>query len=158
MAPLPDIHPADPDSPAAAACLAAYFTELAARFPEGFDPGPGPHGAAFRPPAGAFLLAEGRLGCVGLSEGPDGSTLEVKRLWVAPVARGTGLARRLMGAAEDAARATGAARLVLDTHPSLAEAIAFYTREGWQPIPRYNDNPYAGHWFAKALGAAPPAG
>jgi hypothetical protein len=40
---------------------------------------------------------------------------------------------------------------VLDTHPALAEAIAFYRREGWGAIPRYNDNSYAGHWFEKRL-------
>ncbi|QYK42952.1 MAG: GNAT family N-acetyltransferase [Paracoccaceae bacterium] len=148
----PAITPADPDGPAADTCLAAYFAELAARFPEGFDPGPGPHGAAFHPPHGAFLIAgDPPRGCVGLAPGPDPATREVKRLWVAADARGTGLARRLMQAAEDAARAMGATRLVLDTHPTLAEAIAFYRREGWLPVARYNDNPYAGHWFAKAI-------
>ncbi|MFN3971433.1 MAG: GNAT family N-acetyltransferase [Gemmobacter sp.] len=153
------ITPADPDSAAAAVCLAAYFAELARRFPEGFDPGPGPHGTAFRSPHGVFLIAgDPPMGCVGLCPGPDAATREVKRLWVAPAARGTGLALRLMRAVEDAARAMGARRLVLDTHPALSEAIAFYARSGWHPVPRYNDNPYAGHWFAKDLGAAPPKG
>lgn len=91
---------ADPASPAALHCLAAYFAELDRRFPGGFDPGPPADPALYRPPQGAFLLArraDTPLGCVALSV-PDA---EVKRLWIAPEARGQGLARRLMQAVED---------------------------------------------------------
>jgi GNAT superfamily N-acetyltransferase len=141
----------DPCATAAQAALAAYFAELDARFPGGFDPGPPADPALYRPPQGVFLMA-GNLGCVALTrDGPR--TGEVKRLWVAPAARGQGLARRLMAAVEDHARAMGLAVLRLDTNATLTEAVAFYTREGWTRIPRYNDNPYAQAWFAKTLPA-----
>jgi GNAT superfamily N-acetyltransferase len=143
------ITPADPASPAAQAALAVYFAELDARFPGGFDPGPPSDPALYRPPQGVFLMAGG-LGCVALTQdGPDSG--EVKRLWVAPAARGQGLARRLMASVEDHARAMGLARLRLDTNATLTEAVAFYTREGWARIARYNDNHHAQVWFAKML-------
>jgi hypothetical protein len=41
--------------------------------------------------------------------------------------------------------------VVLDTNGSLGEAIALYRRSGYRDIERYNDNPYAEHWFAKDL-------
>jgi GNAT superfamily N-acetyltransferase len=145
------IAPADPAAAPAQAALSAYFAELAARFPGGFDPGPPADPALYRPPRGVFLLAEGGLGCVALTRDGAG-TGEVKRLWVSPAARGQGLARRLMAAVEAEARAMGLGALRLDTHGALTEAVAFYTREGWTRIPRYNDNPYAQVWFAKALG------
>jgi GNAT superfamily N-acetyltransferase len=75
----------------------------------------------------------------------------VKRLWIAPQARGQGLARRLMQAIEDQARQMGLTDLRLDTNATLTEAVALYTSTGWTPIPRYNDNPYAQAWFAKPL-------
>jgi GNAT superfamily N-acetyltransferase len=141
---------ADPASPQAQACLTEYFAELDRRFPQGFDPGPPADPATYRPPQGAFLLATRHstpLGCVALSV-PDH---EVKRLWIAPTARGQGLARRLMHAIEDHARAMGLAQLRLDSNASLTEAITLYTSTGWTPVPRYNDNPYAQAWFAKPL-------
>jgi GNAT superfamily N-acetyltransferase len=143
------ILPADPASSAAQAALAAYFAELDGRFPGGFDPGPPADPALYRPPRGVFLMA-GALGCVALTRDRPESG-EVKRLWVAPAARGQGLARRLMAAVEDHARGMGLRRLRLDTNATLTEAVAFYTREGWEPIARYNDNPYAQAWFARVL-------
>jgi GNAT superfamily N-acetyltransferase len=151
--PLPDavtIAPTDPASPAARACLAAYFAELDRRFPGGFDPGPPADPADHRPPRGLFLTAQAgnrTLACVALSF----AQAEVKRLWVAPEARGMGLAARLMQAVEDAARTRGLTRLVLDTNATLTEAMTLYRRLGWTGIPRYNDNPYAQAWFAKDL-------
>jgi DNA-binding MarR family transcriptional regulator len=140
----------DPAALDAQTCLAEYFAELDRRVPGGFDPGPPSDPATYRPPQGAFLMAtlDGlALGCVALSV-PD---REVKRLWIAPEARGLGLAPRLMTAIEDQARAMGLAQLRLDTNASLTEALALYRRSGWTAIPRYNDNPYAEAWFEKAL-------
>jgi hypothetical protein len=42
---------------------------------------------------------------------------------------------------------------VLDTNEVLTEAVAMYERNGYVAIERYNDNPYAHHWFAKRLSA-----
>jgi GNAT superfamily N-acetyltransferase len=149
------ITPEDPESRAARHCLATFFAELDARFDGGFDPGPGPHGTVFRVAGGCFLIArrgDQILGCVGLVPVPEGAAAaEVKRLWVAPEARGQGLASRLMAAIERRARDAGFTRLVLDTNGVLTEAVAFYRRAGWAEIARYNDNPFAQHWFARDL-------
>lgn len=149
------ILPCDPADPRAAAARAAYYSELAARFPAGFDPGPDtPQGLEeMRPPGGIFLLAEEGAtlhGCVALRTLAPGVG-EIKRLWVSPSARGMGLAGRLMQAVEDSARSFGHRTLRLDTNGTLTEALAFYRRRGWTEIPRYNDNPYAEAWFERAL-------
>lgn len=149
------IRPIDPAHPDAIASMQAYFAELAAVFPGGFDPGPltDVSLAPMRPPIGTFLLAADRaspVGCVGMRR-EDPTTGEVKRLWVAPEARGEGLAQRLMAEIEVCARASGLTRLVLDTSRHLPKAIDFYRLQGWQEIARYNDNPYAHHFFEKRL-------
>ncbi|WP_026416073.1 GNAT family N-acetyltransferase [Actinomadura oligospora] len=69
---------------------------------------------------------------------PTGTTrfaLELKRMYVAPAFRGTGVARVLLYAAEGAARARGAARIVLQTGPRQPDAVRMYEREGYQHIP-----------------------
>jgi len=139
----------DPESPEAAGCLRAYYTELSGRFGLPFAPGPDPD----RPPRGAFLLGEhgeDRLGCVSL-RGDGLGRAEIKCLWVSPDHRGVGLGRRLMAAAETEARRLGLTRLRLDTSRHLPEALTLYRRAGWQEIPRYNDYPFAHHWFEKQL-------
>lgn len=142
---------ADPASPAARACLAAYYAELARRLPTGFAaPGHDPSLALMVPPHGTFLVAGDRLGCVGLLPESPGIA-EVKRLWVCDAARGRGLASRLMAAVADAARALGYARLRLDTSAHLPEAVAMYRRTGWTEIAPYNANAHAHHWFEKPL-------
>jgi GNAT superfamily N-acetyltransferase len=74
---------------------------------------------------------------------------EIKRMWVAPDARGLGIAQRLLDAIEAQAVSMGLDTLQLDTNRALTEAHALYTRNGYREIPRYNDNPYADHWFEK---------
>ena len=150
-----DLALEDPASPDALWCLARYFEELAARFEAGFDPGRG--GAAgdrdMAPPAGAFLIARfenAPVGCAGLKLHPDGIA-EVKRMWVSPGMRGRGLARRMLRHLEMHARASHARALRLDTNGALKEAQSLYRSEGFVDIPRFNDNPYAHHWFAKRL-------
>jgi ribosomal protein S18 acetylase RimI-like enzyme len=39
----------------------------------------------------------------------------------------------------------------LDTNRSLVEAQALYRKLGYREIGRYNDNPYADHFFEKRL-------
>ncbi len=127
-------------------CLREYFAELDRRFETGFDPGP----AA---PPGAFVVATLRaepVGCVGLNlHGAEPA--EIVRMWVAESVRGLGLGRRLLAEAESRAAATGAPVVRLDTNRSLAEAIALYRSSGYREIERFNDNPYAHHWFEKRL-------
>ena len=65
--------------------------------------------------------------------------------------RGMGIGRRLPTELEQAAKATGATAVRLDTNRTLTEAMALYRSAGYQGIPRYNDNPHAHHWFEKHL-------
>jgi len=145
----------DPRAPAAHHALAQYYAELAQRFPGGFEVSRSrdPDAADMIAPRGAFLVADVDglpLGCVGL-KGNGGEVGEIKRLWVSPLARGQGLARRLMAAAEARARALGIAVLRLDTNRALPEAAALYRRGGWVEIERFNDDPYAQVFFEKRL-------
>jgi DNA-binding MarR family transcriptional regulator/GNAT superfamily N-acetyltransferase len=143
-----------PDSPDAQSCLTAYFRELAARFEGGFDIGESSAPVAdMAPPSGLFVIArlEGEaVGCGGLKR-VDEATGEIKRVWTAPSARGLGVARRMLRALEAAAGKEGLKTLRLDTNRALTEAHALYRSEGYEEIPRFNDNPYADHWFEKRL-------
>jgi len=143
------------DSADATWCLAQYFAELARRFEEGFDPGKGgaAGAATMNPPHGWFFVArlDGRaVGCGGLVRlsPADG---EIKRVWTAPDARGLGVARRIVAAIEATAQGAGLTTLKLDTNRALKEAHALYRKLGYVEIARYNDNPYADHWFEKRL-------
>lgn len=145
----------DPQSPEARYCLSEYYGELARRFEEGFDVNLSrdPQAKDMVAPRGAFLIAVSDglpLACVGLKGNGDG-TAEVKRLWVAPSARGLGLSRKLMAAVEDKARSLGIHTLRLDTNRALPEARALYLKSGWTEIARFNDDPYADFFFEKRV-------
>ena len=136
--------------------MTSYFDELATRFSGGFDPGDAVDTAAdeYDPPNGVFVLAaraDGDVVGCGAVAFLDDETAEIKRMWIAPSARGMGLGRRLLAHLEDHARRAGRTRVLLDTNASLTEAIAMYESCGYVAIPRYNDNPYAERWFTKVL-------
>lgn len=149
------IEPADPLAEDARACIDAYLRELAERFESGFDPARGPSAdpEELVPPSGILLLArlEGEALACGALKRLDADMGEIKRMWVSPSARGLGIAQRLLHALEAQARGMGLRTLRLDTNRSLTEARALYARNGYREIPRYNDNPYADHWFEKRL-------
>jgi GNAT superfamily N-acetyltransferase/DNA-binding MarR family transcriptional regulator len=150
-----DIRDDDPDSDAALACIRAYYRLLIERIP-GAHPDmftlPLSDAGKYRPPHGAFLIAwsdDLPVGCVSLRPLKPG-VAEVKRLWVDPIARGQGLARRLMRGLETRARDLGYDRLKLDSNTALAEAIALYRSDGWQETAPYTSQP-ANIWLAKRL-------
>lgn len=145
----------DPASAAAERCLDRYFAEIDARFAGGFDRDRG--GAAevgdFVPPRGCLLLARLHgepVGCGALRTfGPRVG--EIKRMWISPDVRGIGVGRRLLAELERAARQRRMRAIRLDTNESLAEALNLYRSAGYREIGRFNDNPYAHHWFEKTL-------
>ena len=99
----------------------------------------------YAPPKGALLLARG-AGCVGLRP-IDKTTCEMKRLYVRPSARGTGLGRRLAEAAITEARTLGYKRMRLDTVPGMDSAQSLYERLGFEDIAPYRANPIPGARF-----------
>lgn len=147
---------ADPASPDAQWCIQQYFAELAERFDAGFDPTLGisaePHELTL--PNGLILVARLReepVGC-GALKFHHGAPTEVKRMWVTRSARGLGLGRRLLQELERTACDMGSTILRLETNRSLKEAIQMYRESGYIEVPRFNDEPYAHHWFEKCLG------
>lgn len=149
------IEEVDPREERARYCLSEYYAELARRFEEGFDVtlSADPDAKDMTRPRGVFLLAMSDglpIGCVGLKGAVKGYA-EVKRLWIAPSARGLGLAKRLMKEVEDVARDLGIDTLRLDTNRALPEAIKMYRTSGWTEIERFNDDPYPDFFFEKKL-------
>jgi DNA-binding MarR family transcriptional regulator/N-acetylglutamate synthase-like GNAT family acetyltransferase len=145
----------DPEQPAAAYCLGEYYAELGRRFEDGWD-----HAISIaatpeqlRPPAGLFVVATlhgAPVGC-GALKFHGRSPAELKRMWVAPTARGLGLGRRLLTELERLASDHGVRALRLETNRSLIEAIALYRSAGYREVQAFNDEPYAHHWFEKRL-------
>jgi DNA-binding MarR family transcriptional regulator/N-acetylglutamate synthase-like GNAT family acetyltransferase len=136
----------DPASSDARWCLDHYYDELDERFEEGFA-APGPEEVS------AFVVARiggEPAGCGALKTLEPGIG-EIARVWVDRPHRGLGLGPRLLAALEEQAVRLGHRRLRLDTNRALDEAKAMYRSRGYAEIERYNDNPYANHWFEKVL-------
>ena len=64
---------------------------------------------------------------------------EVKRMFVHPSARGQGVAQRMLGMLEQAARERGCAQFMLETGPAQPEAIGLYQRMGYSVRGPYGD-------------------
>lgn len=101
----------------------------------------------YAPPRGALFVARSltgaAAGCIALRPF-DATTGEVKRLYVRPAFRGTGLGARLAATVLEAARAAGYERLVLDTLDRMGDAVRLYGKLGFRPIPPYYNNPIPG--------------
>ena len=103
------------------------------------------------PPSGLFVIARldgDAVGCGGLKR-VDKATGEKARLDRA-VRRGLGIARRCCERSnlQPAKKGEDAAP---GHQPSADRSPLLYRSEGYQEIARFNDNPYADHWFEKRL-------
>jgi putative acetyltransferase len=93
------------------------------------------------PGQGAFLVLyrHGAPAGCGAVRRLDADTAELKRMYVVPSARGTGLGRQLVAALEREARDLGVRRLVLETGIRQAAALALYRSTGFTPVPLYGE-------------------
>lgn len=97
--------------------------------------------AQYLPPDGLFLVAvdsAGRpVGCGGYRAHLDGSTVEIRKMYTRPAARGSGVGGAILQALENGARAAGKRRLILETGAHNTAALALYAHFGFRPIPSY---------------------
>lgn len=157
-----DLRPLPLDHPDGLALVEELQAFYASRYGDGdttpMEPG------EFGPPAGYFVIGyvDGEPAACGgwrarEGDGPglaDGDA-ELKRMYVRPAHRGRGYARALLAHLEDAARAAGRRRLVLETGLRQPEAIALYRSEGYAPTTKfgvYREEP-GSRCFARDLAA-----
>ncbi|MCB9844812.1 MAG: GNAT family N-acetyltransferase [Phycisphaeraceae bacterium] len=147
------VHASDMD--AMRSLLVEYARELGLSLCfRGFDEELASLPGRYAPPRGAMLVArdgEDDAGCVALHE-LDGATCEMKRLFVRPAWRGSGLGRELVLRVMDEARARGYERMRLDTLPVMNRAIRLYESMGFVDIPAYGACPVEGaRWMERLL-------
>jgi GNAT superfamily N-acetyltransferase len=134
-------------SPLAQRLILALNTELESRYPEEganffrLDPDEVTEGN------GGFFIAYiggDAVGC-GAVRRADPDVAEIKRMYVAPSARGRGVGRVILNALEAEARRLGAGRIVLETGPRQPEALALYEHAGFARIPLYGEYLHTPH-------------
>ena len=92
------------------------------------------------------------IGCIALRELPEQPRRgEIKRMYVRPAHRRGGIAQALLNATESFAAAVSCDWLYLDSAPGMDAAVRFYRRNGYEPCPRYNDNPQATVFLRKRI-------
>lgn len=115
----------------------------------------------FEPPAGSFFVgyaegepvATGAWRRSGVSAFGTSSTVEIKRMYVAPQARGRGLARLMLAHLESDAGEHDAEAVVLETGLRQPEAMALYETSGYESVAAfgyYKDEPLS-RCYAKLL-------
>jgi GNAT superfamily N-acetyltransferase len=154
------------DHPAGVRLRAAQRAEIAERYgTDDSEPGPPPTADDIIVFFVAFDDDGMPLGCAGLrllshsdTESNAHAEAEVKRMFVAPEARGTGVSTAILHTLEEFGRERGWRRLVLETGDGQPDAVRFYTREGYTRIPgfgHYADSP-SSLCFEKPLFADSP--
>lgn len=114
----------------------------------------------YSPPQGELLIARNAeglaIGCVGLRPLPhlglDLRICEMKRLYVTPSGRGTGVGKALVRELIAIARQLGYSEMRLDTLPRMLAALSMYRAFGFEDIPAYYQTPLGGtHFLALKL-------
>lgn len=154
------VRTADLGEEAAQLLVARLMDDLTQRYGDP-DTAPPPQPDEFAPPGGRFVVAEldgEPVGCGGVRP-YSASSAEIKRMYVAPEARGRGVARGILSALEETARAAGYEELRLESGTEQPEALALYASAGFKPIEPYGyyaGSPRSRH-LGKRLDQEPPA-
>jgi DNA-binding MarR family transcriptional regulator/N-acetylglutamate synthase-like GNAT family acetyltransferase len=143
---LVELAPEDPAGEGARACLRRYFQEIDERFEAGFR-----ERAALPFETGVFVVARLRGEPIGCGALKTADPPEIKRMWVAPEARGLGVGRRILAELERHAVEHGAAAIRLETNRVLGEAQQLYRSSGYVEVEPFNDEPHATVWMHKPL-------
>lgn len=109
---------------------------------------PGKYG----PPSGTLLLARQRdtnqaIGCIGLRSLDPQGVSEIKRLYVTPQGRGSGLGKALVKQVIEEAKRKGYKSVRLDTLGSMREAQKLYKTLGFVQRKPYYNTPIEGTVF-----------
>jgi GNAT superfamily N-acetyltransferase len=143
-------------SPDAVRLIAALNAELQALFPEAGATHFSITHAQVEADAGAFLIAyldDVAVGC-GAVRRLEGTTAELKRMYVDPAVRGRGIGRALVQALEREAGRLGMTKVVLETGTRLAPAVGLYEAMGYERIPLFGEylaSPQTSVCFGKSL-------
>jgi GNAT superfamily N-acetyltransferase len=154
--PTLDIRRCALDSSDASRLILALNMELKAAFPEPGATHFSLSSEQVRPGDGALILAyldDAAVGC-GAVRRLDETTAELKRMYVAPHARGRGIGRAIVEVLEGEARLLGVVKVVLETGTRLAPAIRLYESMGYRPIPLFGEylaSPETSLCFGKLL-------
>jgi pimeloyl-ACP methyl ester carboxylesterase/GNAT superfamily N-acetyltransferase len=131
-----------------------YVSEIRAMYPDWTpDVPPRLMPVDVEPPGGRWLVAYRHskpVGCAALKR-LDPTTAEIKRVYVAPEARGRGVARALLARLEEIARDVGYTTLRMDTGAKQPASVALFSSIGYAQVDDYNGNPVAAYWFEKRL-------
>jgi putative acetyltransferase len=133
--------------------IAQLDAEIGKRYPG--EPINGVEPDEFRASGGYFVIgywSAQAVGC-GAFRPYDETTVEIKRMFVAPDFRGRGIARAILNAVETEARRRGYKRSILETANRQPEAVALYRSCGYHDIPKYGHyvDSARSHCFGKEL-------
>jgi putative acetyltransferase len=139
------IEERDWHDPAGAALREAQRVELDERYgSDDHEPGAAPTADNIDVFLVAFAPDGSALGCGALRR-LDPTSAEVKRMFVTPSSRGSGVATAILRTLEERARARGWMTLRLETGTAQPDAMRFYEREGYHRIPLYGGYIGSGH-------------
>lgn len=139
--PRPDIRDTAFDHPDSEALREAQRIEIDARYGGDTEPGTKPSASDVPVFVVAYDATGRAVGCGGLRQ-LDDSSAEIKRMFVTPDARGTGVSVAILRGLEERALARGWSTLRLETGTAQPDAMRFYEREGYTLIPNFGA--YAG--------------